>query len=143
MAGDAAMKLLQNKWFWIILGGIILFIIIRRKWGKFTEKASSRLGAQYGDWQEGTISEARKSQVEGLAEELYDALASWYEWEAESELMQINALNDNELEYAARHYEEHLTNGKQSMYDDIDEEWLPATDMDEKVMTRLKRLGLM
>jgi len=143
MAGKGAMRLMSNKWFWIILGSLVAFLIIRRYWKKISSKVDSRLGTQYGDWQEGTITSGRKSQLEGYAQDVYDILACWYCIEgAESQLGKVAYLNDNELEYVARYYEQYVSDNGQTLYEDVDEEWLPAISTDEDLLSRLNKLGL-
>lgn len=144
-AGNAAIKILTNKWFWIIVGSIVAFIIIRRYWQKWSTKVESRLGPQYGDWQEGTITAGRKKELEGYAADVYEALACFWcnhATVAEPALSEVAYLNDNELEYVARYYEEYISDNNQSLYDDVDEEWLPATSVDADLMHRLSKLGL-
>lgn len=142
IAGKIAGQLLKNKWFWIILAAVVIFIILRRKSDKIITKVDSRLGAQSGDWQEGTITEGRKRELEQYAQDVYDILACWYCMEGgEAELSKLQYLNDNELEYAARYYED-FVNDDETLYEDVDDEWLPATDIDDKLLTRLSKLGL-
>ena len=144
-AGKGAKRLMSNKWFWIILGSIVAFIIIRRYWKKMQSKVESRLGPQYGDWQEGTLTSGRKAVLEGYAGEVYEALACvWCDHldVAEEPLSKIAYLNDNELEYVARYYEEYVSDNKESLYEDVDEEWLPGTSTDEDLLHRLSKLGL-
>lgn len=142
-AGRGAMRLLSNKWFWIILGSIVALILIRRYWGKISSKVGSRLGPQYGDWQEGTITDGRKKELEKFAQNIYDVLACGYCMVgAEDDLLKAAALNDNELEYLARFYEQYVSDNGETLYEDVDDEWLPATDADEDLLTKLDRLGL-
>jgi len=143
MAGKGAMKLLTNKWFWIIVGSLIAFLIIRRYWQKISSRVESRLGPQYGDWQEGTITSGRKKELEKYAQDVYDVLACWYcVVGGQEQISKIAYLNDNELEYTARYYEQFVSDKGQSLYDDVDEEWLPDTDVDDHLLTRLSKLGL-
>ncbi len=146
VAGQGAMKLLQSKWFWIIVGSIIAFIVIRRYWDKISTKVDSRLGPQYGDWQEGTITAGRKVQLEGYAKDVYDMLACFWQCDwtdvGEKTLAKIAYLNDNELEYVARYYEQYVSDNGQSLYEDVEEEWLPGTSVDDDLEHRLSKLGL-
>ncbi len=144
-AGKGAMRLMSSKWFWIILGSIVAFIIIRRYWQKMQSKVESRLGPQYGDWQEGTITSGRKSELESYASDVYEALACF--WcnhldVAEPALAKIAYLNDNELEYVARYYEQYVSDDNQTLYEDVDEEWLGLTSVDDDLLHRLSKLGL-
>ena len=142
-AGAGASRLLRNKWFWIILFSIIALIIIRRYWDKMSTKVGSRLGPQHGDWQQGTITEGRKAQLQKYAQDVYDVLACWYCLSGgEKQLQKLAYLNDNELEYVARYYEQNVSDNKESLYHDIDDEWLGGTDVDESILTRLNQLGL-
>lgn len=142
-AGKGAMNLMKNKWFWIILGCLVAFIIIRRYWNKISSKVDSRLGPQYGDWQEGTITPGRKKELESYAQDVYDVLACWYCIDgADQELRKLAYLNDNELEYAARYYEQYVSDNGETLYEDVDDEWLGAISTDEDLLSRLNKLGL-
>ena len=141
-AGQAAGKLLQNKWFWIILGAVILLVIVNRKWDKFMTKTRGRLGRQEGDWQPASITEGRKVTIESMAKDLQRSLDNFWEWESSSEIEALLALNDNELEYAARYFEDVLTRGEQSMYEAVEEERLFGTNSDDQLEARLMALGL-
>lgn len=134
--------LMRNRKFWIIVIVIILLIVANRYWQKWRVKADSRLGRQYGDWQEGTITEGRKSELEQYAQDVYDALAIWLPIDIGDVLAKVAYLNDNELEYVARYYEEYVSDDNQTLYEDVDEEWLGATSVDEDLLTSLDRLGL-
>lgn len=137
------MKLFKNKWFWIILISIIVLIFIRRNWSKWSFKAKGRFGPQHGDWQPGTITDARKSVLEGLARELYDAIYSG--WGATIErgpiFNKVAYLNDNELEYTANYYKSAITKTN-SLYYDVDEEYMPYSNSDEELMAKLSAIGV-
>jgi len=136
-------RLLKNKWFWIILGTIVAIIIIRRYWDKVSTKVGSRLGPQHGDWQEGSITTGRKKELEKYAQDVYDVLACWdCASGGEKQLQKLAYLNDNELEYVARYYENYVGDGGETLYHDIDDEWLAGTDVDDNLLTRLNKLGL-
>jgi len=143
VVGSGSKRLLSNKWFWIILASVIALIIIIRYYNKISTKVESRFGTQYGDWQEGTITSSRKKELEGYAQDVYDILACWYcARGAEDELQKLLYLNDNELEYTARYYEKFVSDDGETLYHDVDDEWLAATDADNKLLTRLSKLGL-
>lgn len=143
-AGKGSMKLLTSRTFWIIVILVIVAIIIYRKSDYFLAKAKSRLGQQTGDWQEGTITEGRKADLETLAERMYAEIYSFTkqgEGGTIAALQMTNTLNDNELLYLARYYEDH-TGAENSLWFDIDDEWLPQTSSDETLMARLSALGM-
>lgn len=142
-AGSGSMKLLTSRTFWIVIALIILAIIIWRYSDRFITKAESRLGPQTGDWQEGTITEGRKNYLQELAKELYRVIYGWA-WESEkiAAMRKASALNDNELLFLARHYENDLSENGNSLWFDADEELMAYTSADEDLMGRLSDIGM-
>lgn len=144
-AGAGSMKLLTSKTFWIVLGLIVLAIIIWRYSDRIITKGESRLGPQTGDWQEGTITEGRKKQLEDLAQTLYNDIYGSFNSSGDGSVPSMGkaaALNDNELLYLARYYENNLSQNGNSLWFDVDEEWLPFTSEDEGLMSRLADIGM-
>lgn len=127
-------KLMRNKWFWIILAILIVLLIIRRK----SEVWKDKLAPVSGDFQSGGISEGRKKELETLAQNVYDEINGGWVTNYMYDLLPIN---DNELTYLAKHYKKYLSRNE-SLYTQIDNEWMWGMDIDEKIMTRLNLLGL-
>lgn len=84
------------------------------------------------------ISETKKAKLDQLAYELHDDIYAWL-GTAEDTLAKCNLLNDNEFIYM---YESYARQFQQNAYYDVDYEFLPETDEDEKFMQRAKDLGL-
>jgi len=87
---------------------------------------------------EGSISETRKSVLQGIAKDLRDSITSIL-GNADQELAVFNALNDTEFIYA---YESYISQFNTNPYYDVDWEFLPQTDEDEKFLERAKLLNL-
>ena len=132
---DFLLNLVKNKWFWIGLAALIVIFYLWRNW----DKIKSRLGRVRGDFQPSGISEKRQGELEKLAEELHgentdnkgDFIAT----------CKIIKLNDSEIDYVARYYEDAITRGT-SLHEDTDDRWGAFTDCDEDLMSILSRLGL-
>jgi hypothetical protein len=134
-ATEFLLKLFKSKWFWIGLVLVIVAFLIWRNW----DKIKSRFGRVRGDFQAGGISDQRKGELEKLAEELHrentdnkgDFVAT----------CKLKNLNDTEIDYVARYYEDAITRGS-SLYEHTDDRWGAMTDCDEDLMSILSRLGL-
>lgn len=86
------------------------------------------------------ISEERKAEIQTQAEKLRDNIYSWVFYVTPTQLAEINLLPDNELAYFNQYYNEKLTDNNLAY--DIDWEQLPGTDEDQKLLKRMKELGL-
>jgi type IV secretory pathway TrbD component len=86
----------------------------------------------------GTISENRKAVLQGIAKELRDGITAVL-GDADEELAVFNGLNDTEFIYA---YESYIAQFNTNPYYDVDWEFMPLTDEDEKFMERAKTLNL-
>ncbi len=131
------LNIVKSKWFWI---GLILLIIIFYVWRNW-DKLKSKFGVITGDFQPGDITEKREGVLESLAQDAYDSIYS-VTGDTGDTLERVNALNDNELDYLARYYKSALTRGN-TLYEDVDNEFMPLDDVDETLMGKLNRLGLM
>lgn len=131
------LKIVKNKWFWIGLGLLIIIFYVWRNW----DKLKSKFGVITGDFQPGDITDKRKGTLESLAQDTYDSIYS-ATGDTGDTLEKVNALNDSELDYLARYYKKALTRGN-TLYEDVDDEFMPWDDVDETLMGKLNRLGLM
>lgn len=140
-AGSAALRVVTSKWFWIALGIIIVILIVRRNWNKISGKFERDFG-NYGSHNGQPIEDLtkdRKLTLEKWAQDLYTAI--YTTGGNSAPLMAIAlSLNDLELKYLAQHYKKAITRGT-SLYTDVDDEIMPGTDVDEKLMARLAKLG--
>jgi len=141
-AGEAlatgAMKVLSDKRFWIGVAILIALLLAKKYWNKL----AGSFQADYGDYDDGALQEARKNELEGLANELYTAMhdISFGSALDDDHLLQLDQLTDRELKYVARFYKRAITRGV-SLYQDINNEWMPFTDLDEMIMARLAQIG--
>ncbi|MBN4061665.1 hypothetical protein JYU20_00525 [Bacteroidales bacterium AH-315-I05] len=146
--------ILKNRWFWIAVV-ILIALILLNKYGRLIKVWLSPIR---GDFQPGGITDKRKQELEDLASVAHSAIysstgnisipipipafgyISGGETDVEEVLNKINTLNDNELYYVANYYKKSLTKGN-SLYKDIDDEWMPFVNIDEKLMARLTELS--
>jgi hypothetical protein len=146
------LNVLKNRWFWIILGLIILFLVLRRNWNRI--KSSRLFNRDRGDYSEGftappgqntsgmtqsQIAAARKKDLERLAEDLYREIYATFGYPTKF-IKEANTLNDTELKYLSQYYRKALTKGN-TLYKDVDDEFLPHTNEDEKLLARLSKIG--
>lgn len=137
-------NILTNKTFWYGLGGLILLFILYKNWAKIKQL----FGKDYGTYSQGGggyapagIPDGRKAEIEALAQELYDKIYGVTTFtDKETSFIKANALNDTELKYLAQYYKNALTRSD-SLYHDVDSEFMPFTDEDEKLMSRLSALN--
>lgn len=85
-----------------------------------------------------SISETRKAVLQGIAKDLRNSITGWL-GTAEDELAVFNGLNDTEFIYA---YESYISQFNTNPYYDVDWEFLPETDEDERFLERAKKLNL-
>lgn len=137
-------RILTNRWFWVIIGLVVLFFIVRgpisRAWAAL-KRATMRDG---GDYSQGFTGDAdvRRREVEALAQEAYNQLTAGIINPAkrESALQELLELNDTELRHAAKHYK--LLSRDQSLYKAVDTAWMPLSDVDEALMGRLSNIAM-
>lgn len=140
--GTMLLRLLQNKWFWIAVAVLVTAILVLKHWTKITGWFGRTFGRDFGDYGNAAISAERQNELKTLARQAYnviygvDLTGSWQEV-----YTKMLALNDAELRFTARHYEQAITRGN-SLSDDIDNELKPFTDLDEQLITRLRTLNL-
>lgn len=131
--------ILKNKWFWIIIGSIIILLIVRRNWSKITSVFQRDFG-DYGDYK---IDKEAKTRLQELAENLYSQIYSNFSVGIDKRskyMTDAMALTDTELKWLARYYRTALTKGT-CLFKDIDEEWMPVDSVDEELMARLAKIG--
>lgn len=125
---------------WRIIIAIILAIVVIIIIWKFWDRIKGFFRRTYGHYGQ-EVPEYRKVQLEQIATQ---AKAAIYDpttlsgTKAEI-LNQIFAINDDELLYLAKYYKT-IAQGN-SLYMDIDDEFLPGIEIDEKLMARLAALG--
>lgn len=136
--------------------GLILIVLVwkhgKRWWEQLTKQDKGHYAdlTSFAEVQAGKeqANQARQAQLEKMAQDTYTALNSTLmiggvtATGREFQLELINALNDSELRYVAQFYENNASSTGQSLKQDIDDEFMPATDVDERLIARLNQLAL-
>jgi hypothetical protein len=131
-------QVVRSKWFWIIVGLILLLLILRRNWymirGWFQPSDI--------DGQQGPPDASRLPYLKALANSLYvdiyDTPLSGHTYEIYEEALE---LPDNELKYVSKYYRQHITSGVW-LYEDIDNEGFSLwTNIDTQLMAKLSKVG--
>lgn len=129
-------RLFRSKTFWLVFFIIVVLWIIWRN----QDRIKQFFGRTRADFQPGSITEGRKSELEALANDAYNAIYGVF-GDTGDTLERVNALNDNELVYLAKFYKKALTKGS-SLYKDVDDEFMPWDKVDEQLMGRLSQLNM-
>ena len=144
-------KLLTNKWFWIGIGALILFILLQRNWYKIS-RLFQRSDVDKEEDEKINIPEtvddaptgyqySNKAEIEELARNLYSTIYQYQgSWNTEKYMQEAYELTDNELKYLSKYYRQYVTKDNW-LYSDIDDEFFPLTNLDEKLMARLTQVG--
>lgn len=138
-----------------IIGIILIFLVWKngkRWWDQLTKQDKGHYGAltSFEDMQAGQQqnNEARQAELEKFARDTFTALNSTLfiggvtATGREYQLELLNALGDPELRFVAQFYEHTASSTGQSLRQDIEEEFMPATDVDERLIARLNQLAL-
>lgn len=137
-------NLLRSKIFWIVVCVIVLYIIIKRNAWKLETIGKPRF-IDYETNSKGevkTFSESTKSDLEQLARDLYNRIDGADGWFSSDEpFRKTYYLTDQELLYVSQYYNKAVRRGKSTLYKDIDDEWMPDTDIDTKILSRLSEIG--
>lgn len=137
-------NILTNKTFWYGLGGLILVYILYRNWSSIKQLFGKDYGVYSGDtgtYTPSGIPEQRQAELKALAQELYDKIYGVTTFtDKETSFIKANALNDTELKFLAQYYKSALTRSD-SLYHDVDSEFMPFTSEDETLLSRLSALN--
>lgn len=137
-AAGKGLEVMQNRWFWIAVAIIVAYFIfrnpIRRAWQRLT-------AVDRGDYTGAgaVLSDADKQRLRQLAMDLHSAIEGSGFLSRERVMSQALALSDTMLRFLAQEY---AANGANSLYQDIDDEWMPGTDVDERLMQRLRAISM-
>lgn len=141
------------KWVWVVLGIILILLILRgpmkRTWA-MVKRALMKDGGDYSqgftDGAGGTVTgaqaDARKREVEALAQDAYNQLTAGIinPNARERALQALVDLNDTELRFAAQHYK--MLRRDKTLYQDVDNAWMPMSSVDEALMGRLANIAM-
>lgn len=134
------MKLLKNRMFWLIIGGAVLLILVYRNWDRIMRFFQKR-NIDFLEGEDVIISPVRKSQIEGISQRLYnDIYDTPITGHNTGPYNDAIALTDNELLYMSGYYRRFLTRGE-SLKDDISSEIYTFTDVNNKLIARLNKIG--
>ena len=138
---DFLASILKSKWFWIGLAILIIIIIINKNWDAINSRLFERKITNYAKDEEGNviqISELDKPRLEAMADKIKVVSDSMFGLFSE-DLQPSVDLSDQELEYMAKYFKSAY--GK-SLYAVVDNAWMPHTQTDEQLLTKLDRLAL-
>lgn len=136
------LKLFSNKWFWIGLGVLILFLIVNAHWPSWKMKLfGKKLVNNYATDEQGnviSVTQLDKQRLDTMVRDIHTGIYSV--WGFPQDLLDnMSKLTDQELEYLAKAYKGVF---QVSLYKDLDDEWLPGTEVDDDILSRLATLKL-
>lgn len=126
----------QKALLWIAIIIIVLIVL-----GNITDKSRGffrRLGGAQGEDVYAPIAESRKTQLESMAADVNSGVNE-VGISLEGTLDDVLALSDSEFRYLVQYYNKYYDN---TMYYDVDWEWMWWTDVDDDVLARIKRQNL-
>ncbi len=135
-------KLFTNKWFWIAVATIFAIFFINKYWNEI-KRFFQRSDVDLEPGESKLISSDRKVELKAFAGELYQAIYATQNVGVsyrEDKFAEAVDLSDNELRYVSKYYRKSLTKDNW-LYDDIDDETMPFTSIDEELMARLTKVG--
>ena len=141
---DAGESIIRSRLFWYCVFTILLIILLKRFWFKIVELTSPKyVESEIGiDGQPVLVDNARRKHLRELAERLYNLVRSNTGWDTHQPLEECLYLTDKELQYLAQYYKGTLCKNLSTLADDLDGEiGLWVTDLDNKVITRLRKIG--
>lgn len=134
------LKLLQNRRFWIIVIAIVLLVMTYRNWDRIIRFFQKR-DIDFEPGEGINISDIRKKQIQSIAERIYnDIYDTPFIGHNISPYEDALALTDNELLFLSTYYRKSLTRGT-SLKDDIQSEVYTFTDVNNKLIQRLNKIG--
>jgi hypothetical protein len=147
------MNILKSKWFWIVLGVVVLFLLVRGPLKRTLAGLTNLLQKDGGDYStgltdgagsevSGAAADARKKEIEAMTQEVYNQLTAGVPSPTarEASLVELSKLNDSELRIAAKHYK--LLSRDKSLFQAVDDAWMPFSDVDEELMGRLSNIAM-
>lgn len=143
-------KALSSRWFWYAVAAILVLLLLRKYWPRI----KGYFARDFGNYTEGFLPpgstgtgpapagndpvSARQEELRAIARSTYEAIqGAGFQTEA---IEALSLLNDTELRYVAEFYRDALTRGT-SLSEDIDNEWMWDTDVDDTVIARLRTLS--
>lgn len=141
-----AISIAGNWRTWAVIGTLLIAFLIYRNGRRWLAQITRRDEGNYEGQSSVNANAARKAELEKMAQDTYTVLnstlmlggvtATGREWQLE----QLLALNDTELRWVARRYAE-LDDGI-SLKDAVDAEYMPFSNVDERLIVKLTQLAL-
>lgn len=140
-------RILTNKWLFIAIGVIIAILVLRRHGKRWWTQATRTDRGNYAGQEAVRNNPARQAELDQMARDAQTAMhtvlivggTTWTGREAVLE--RLLALNDTELRYVAQFYRSINESGN-SLRVDVQGEWMPFTNVDERLVARLNQLAL-
>lgn len=133
-------KLIQ---FVLIVFFVVIFLrILLNSGSRLQSFYKKNIAPPKGDNINEFISDIRRAELESLADKLHDNIYN-YQWTLDdfiNNLSMFLGLRDSEFVYLTNYYNKAYQG--EGLYYDIDWEFLPFTDIDDKVLTRMEAMNL-
>jgi len=136
-------KLVSSKWFWIALASLILILLLRKYWKVLSGKIFTTIKGDYT-----VVTDIRKAYLDDLIEDVASIISkesskffdfNWTSAQREDKLWVVYGLNDSDFLYFVKEYNKRFQNGFKN---DLDRAFLPFTNADEKLISRVKNTGI-
>ncbi len=138
------LSLVTNKWFWIVIGVIILGLIARNKWDDLSRwfQPGDIDVEPGGASSTKDIPDSRKVELKALANLLYADIYDTPFWGGHTISLyeEANDLPDIQLKYLSEYYRKKLTRGNW-LEEDIDGELFTTSDINTRLMAHLAKIG--
>ncbi len=137
---DIISSLLKNKYFWIGLAILIVLIIIHRQWPIIKSKLFEQKNPSYATDENGDVikvTQLDQSRLDKMVVDTRTAITKLTGMEY-GDVDTLLALTDQELEYVTKKYKASYST---SLYEDVNDEYMPFTNKDEELMARLDKIG--
>lgn len=131
---------------WTVLILALVAWVIYRNGRRWWQQLTRRDEGNYQGQAPVASNPVREAELTKIAQDTYTALnsvlmiggvtATGREWQ----LTQVLTLNDTELRWVAKRYEQ-LANGS-TLRRDLENEWMPFSDVDDRLIARLNQLAL-
>lgn len=138
--------ILSNKWFWIILGAIILLIILRKYGGSVIQSLKNLISPENIDFAPGEpviLSKQREEEIRAIGDLISADIEDTPVGSRNVAAYEAaNALTDNELKFLAKYYKT-LDSDEYGLWKAIDSEtyYFSAATEANKLKSRLAKIG--
>lgn len=139
-----ALQLLVNPATWVVVALLIIVFVFWRNGRRWWANLTRQDRGNYAGQNRVQSNPAREAELQAMAREAYRVMHILIVTgdQRERALADLLALNDTELRYVAVFYKNSVNPEGVSMRQDIDDEWMPFTDVDEKLIARLTQMAL-